>query len=67
MAKQKVRVLNAVVAGKRKGEVVELTERQVDHLVKIGYVELIDEPVEEAKPKAEAKKPARKRTKKTEE
>lgn len=61
MAKQKVRVLNAVVAGKRKGETVELHEKQVAHLVKIGYVEVIDEPkVEEVKPAP------RKRTKKKE-
>jgi hypothetical protein len=62
MAKQKVRVLNAVVAGKRKGETVELEEKQVAHLVKIGYVEIVNEPkVEEVKPAP------RKRTKKTEE
>jgi hypothetical protein len=63
MAKQKVRVLNAVVAGKRKGETVELEEKQVAHLVKIGYVEVVNEP----KAKVEEKPVPRKRATKKKE
>lgn len=43
MAKVKVRVLNAVVDGKGKGEVVSVEERSAKHLVSIGYVERVAE------------------------
>lgn len=43
MAKKKVRVLKAVVDGKREGEVLEVDAKSADMLLKNGYVELVKE------------------------
>lgn len=55
MAKQKVKVLDAVVDGKRKGEVLEVDSKTADMLVKNGYVELVKEEKKKEAPKKEAK------------
>ncbi len=47
MAKVKVRVLNAVVDGKGKGAELEIDTKQVEHLAKIKYVEIIEEVKDE--------------------
>lgn len=41
MAKVKVRVLNAVVDGHGKGDVIEVDSKSADMLVKNGYVEKV--------------------------
>lgn len=53
MAKVKVEVLDAVVDGKRKGEVVELDEKQAKYLETIRYVKIVDDT---PAPKATTKK-----------
>lgn len=40
MAKVKVKVLNAVVDGHKKGAVISIEEKSAIHLEKIGYVEI---------------------------
>lgn len=51
MAKKKVKVLKAVVDGKREGEVLEIDSASADMLVKNGYVELVKEEKKKAEPK----------------
>lgn len=41
MAKVKVRVLDAIVGGKGKGEVLTVDEKTADHLESIRYVERV--------------------------
>ncbi|WP_263708004.1 hypothetical protein [Shouchella tritolerans] len=41
MAKVTVRVLNAIVDGKRKGERLDIEEKSAAYLSSIGYVEVI--------------------------
>lgn len=53
----KIKVLDAVINGNGAGAVIDVTEREADHLVKIGYAERVAEPV-----KPVAKAPARKQT-----
>lgn len=55
MAKVKVKVLDAVVDGKRKGETLEIREERAKALEKVRYVEI----VKDEKPKDD-KKPAKK-------
>ncbi|WP_144559560.1 hypothetical protein [Shouchella miscanthi] len=43
MAKTKVKVLNAVVDGKRQGEQLEIDEKSAAYLSSIGYVEVIND------------------------
>lgn len=53
----KVRVLDAVVAGNRKGSEISIDERSAKHLASIGYVEILPEEKpakQESAPKAEA-------------
>lgn len=57
MANVKVRVLDAVVAGNRKGSEISIDERSAKHLASIGYVEILPEEKpakQESAPKAEA-------------
>lgn len=56
MVKVKVRVLNAVVDGKGKGEELEINAKQAEYLAKIKYVEIVGEVKEEKAEKAEAPK-----------
>lgn len=51
MANVKVKVLDAVVDGHKKGEVIEVDAKSADALVANGYVKLV-----EAEKKSEAKK-----------
>lgn len=67
MAKVKVEVLDAVVAGKRKGEQVELDETQAKYLERIGYVKILGEAKkteEQPQPKKEESQPKKVATKK---
>lgn len=41
MAKVKAKVLNAVVDGKTKGEIVTIEEKSAKHLESINYVEIV--------------------------
>jgi hypothetical protein len=73
MANVKVRVTNAVVDGNAHGSVIEINEKSAEHLVSLGYVELVaDVPKPKAKAEsaptnavkpAEKPKPQRKSTK----
>lgn len=54
MAKQKVKVLNAVVDGKGQGETLEVDAKTAEMLVRNGYVELVKEEKKPA-PKKEDK------------
>lgn len=54
MAKKKVKVLNAVVDGHGKGEVIEVDAKSAEMLVRNGYVELVKEEKKPA-PKKENK------------
>lgn len=55
MAKKKVKVLNAVVDGKRQGETLEVDSKTAEMLVRNGYVELVKEEKKPA-PKKEDNK-----------
>lgn len=59
MANVKVKVLDAVVDGHKKGEVIEVDAKSADALVANGYVKLV-----EAEKKSEAKGEAKKDDKK---
>ena len=56
MANVKVRVTNAVVDGNAHGSEIEIDEKSAEHLVSLGYVELVAEEkqAEVSKPKAKA-------------
>lgn len=58
MAKKKVKVLDAVVDGKKRGSILEVDSKTADMLLKNGYVELVKEEKkrEEPKEKEENKK-----------
>lgn len=49
MSKVEVRVLNAVVDGKGRGEILSIDEKSAVGLAKIGYVEIITQPKAEVK------------------
>lgn len=51
MGNVKVRVTNAVVDGNAHDSVIEIDAKSAEHLVSLGYVELV---VEESKPVAKA-------------
>jgi hypothetical protein len=51
MSNVKVRVTGAVVDGNAHGSVIEIDGKSAEHLVSLGYVELV---AEESKPKAKA-------------
>lgn len=51
MVKKKVRVLNAVVDGKRAGEEFEVDAKTAEMLLANGYVELVKEPKKKEAPK----------------
>ena len=51
MSNVKVRVTGAVVDGNAHGSVIEIDAKSAEHLVSLGYVELV---AEESKPKAKA-------------
>lgn len=58
MAKKKVKVLDAVVDGKKRGSILEVDSKTADMLLKNGYVEIVKEEKkrEEPKEKEENKK-----------
>lgn len=51
MAKKKVKVLDAVVDGKKRGSVLEVDSKTADMLLKNGYVELVKEEKKKEEPK----------------
>lgn len=56
MAMKKVRVLGAIVDGKKKGEVFEVDSKTADMLVKNRYVELVKEEKKKPEPKKDKPK-----------
>lgn len=56
MAKKKVKVLKAVVDGKREGEVLEVDAKTAEMLIRNGYVELVKEPKKKEEPKKDEDK-----------
>lgn len=51
MAKKKVKVLDAVVDGKKRGSILEVDSKTADMLLKNGYVELVKEEKKKEEPK----------------
>lgn len=58
MAKVKIEVLNAVIDGHKHGEQLEVSEKDAEKFIAIGYAKKVAEKPAEApaKPKAKAKK-----------